>query len=87
VAKRVASRGADVALSYHQSRNEAETAAAAIRALGRRAICIQADLSTGPACEHVVEETVRQLGRLDVLVNMASMYAATKPVRRSGMAE
>jgi len=77
VAKRVASRGADVALSYNQSRREAETAAAAIRALGRRAVCIQADLSAGPACEHLVEATVRQLGRLDVLVNMASMYAAT----------
>jgi len=77
VAKRVAARGADVALSYNQSRNEAEAAAAAIRALGRRAVCIQADLSQGPACQRLVDETVRQLGRLDVLVNMASLYAAT----------
>ena len=77
VAKRVAARGADVALSYNQSRNEAETAAAGIRATGRRAVCIQADLSQGPACQQLVDETVRQLGRLDVLVNMASLYAAT----------
>ena len=77
VAKRVAARGADVALSYNQSRNEAETAAAGIRATGRRAVCIQADLSLGPACQQLVDETVRQLGRLDVLVNMASLYAAT----------
>jgi NAD(P)-dependent dehydrogenase (short-subunit alcohol dehydrogenase family) len=77
VAKRVAARGADVALSYNQSRNEAETAAAGIRATGRRAVCIQADLSQGPACAQLVDETVRQLGRLDVLVNMASLYAAT----------
>ena len=77
VAKRVAARGADVALSYNQSRNEAETAAAGIRATGRRAVCIQADLSQGPACQRLVDETVRQLGRLDVLVNMASLYAAT----------
>ena len=77
VAKRVAARGADVALSYNQSRNEAEAAAAAIRALGRRAVCIQADLSQGPACQRLVDETVRQLGRLDVLVNMASLYVAT----------
>ena len=77
VAKRVAARGADVALSYNQSRNEAETAAAGIRATGRRAVCIQADLSQGPACAQLVDETVRQFGRLDVLVNMASLYAAT----------
>jgi len=77
VAKRVAARGADVALSYNQSRNEAETAAAGIRAMGRRAVCIQADLSKGPACRQLVDETVRRLGRLDVLVNMASLYAAT----------
>jgi NAD(P)-dependent dehydrogenase (short-subunit alcohol dehydrogenase family) len=77
VAKRVAARGADVALSYNQSRNEAESAAAGIRAIGRRAVCIQADLSQGPACRQLVDETVRQLGRLDVLVNMASLYAAT----------
>jgi NAD(P)-dependent dehydrogenase (short-subunit alcohol dehydrogenase family) len=77
VAKRVAARGADVALSYNQSRNEAEAAAAGIRATGRRAACIQADLSQGPACQRLIDETVRQLGRLDVLVNMASLYAAT----------
>ena len=77
VAKRVAARGADVALSYNQSRNEAEAAAAGIRATGRRAVCIQADLSQGPACQQLVDETVRQFGRLDVLVNMASLYAAT----------
>jgi NAD(P)-dependent dehydrogenase (short-subunit alcohol dehydrogenase family) len=77
VAKRVAARGADVALSYNQSRNEAEAAAAGIRAMGRRAVCIQADLSKGPACRQLVEETVLRLGRLDVLVNMASLYVAT----------
>jgi NAD(P)-dependent dehydrogenase (short-subunit alcohol dehydrogenase family) len=77
VARRVAARGADVALSYNQSRTEAEAAAAAIRATGRRAVCIQADLAKGPACQQLVDEAVRQLGRLDVLVNMASLYAAT----------
>jgi NAD(P)-dependent dehydrogenase (short-subunit alcohol dehydrogenase family) len=77
VAKRVAARGADVALSYNQSRTEAEAAAAGIRAMGRRAVSVQADLSKGPACRHLIDETVRRLGRLDVLVNMASLYVAT----------
>ena len=77
VAKRAAARGADVALSYNQSQREAEAAAAGIRETGRRAVCIQADLSKGPACRQLVDETVRQLGRLDVLVNMASLYVST----------
>jgi len=77
VAKEAAARGADVALSYNRSREEAEAAAAGIRATGRRAVSVQADLSKGPACQRLVDETVRQLGRLDVLVNMASLYVAT----------
>lgn len=77
LASEAARRGADVALSFNRSRQEAEQAVSAIQAMGRRAICVQADLSKGPACRLLVDETVRQLGRLDVLVNMASDYAAT----------
>jgi NAD(P)-dependent dehydrogenase (short-subunit alcohol dehydrogenase family) len=77
VAVESAARGADVALSYNRSRDEAEAAAAQVRAAGRRALCIQADLSEGAACQRLVDETVRQLGRLDVLVHMASLYAST----------
>jgi NAD(P)-dependent dehydrogenase (short-subunit alcohol dehydrogenase family) len=71
-----AARGADVALSFNRSREEAEAAAGAIGALGRRAVCLQADVSDPAACDMLVADTVRQLGRLDVLVNMASRYAA-----------
>ena len=77
VAKEAAALGADVALSYNRSREAAEAAAAGIRATGRRAVSVQADLSSGPACQRLVDETVRQLGRLDVLINMASLYVAT----------
>jgi len=74
VATELARRGADVALVYRTSRTEAEETAEAIRALGRRAAVLRADLAEPHAAERVVNETVRQLGRLDVLVNMASMY-------------
>ncbi len=77
LAKAVAARGADVALSYNRSRAEADEAAAAIAGLGRRAACVRADLSDAAACNALVAETVQQLGRLDVLVNMASMYGRT----------
>jgi NAD(P)-dependent dehydrogenase (short-subunit alcohol dehydrogenase family) len=74
VATELARAGADVALVYRRSRSEADETAAAVRALGRRAAVLHADLSEPDACERVVEETVDAFGRLDVLVSMASLY-------------
>ena len=76
IARRFAEAGADVALVFNRSREEAEEAAGAIRAVGRRAILVQADVSSPPDCSRLVDSTVRELGRLDVLVNMASLYRA-----------
>src|SRR5688572_17232614 len=74
VAIELASRGADVALVYRASRDEAEATAESVRALGRRATLLQADLGDAEACARVVEQTAATLGRLDVLVNVASLY-------------
>lgn len=74
MAAELARRGADVALVYRASRTEAEETAEAIRAMGRRAAVLRADLSEPDTAERVADETVGELGRLDVLVNMASMY-------------
>ena len=71
----LAARGADVALCYRESRAEAEATAHAVVKLGRRAQLIQADLRAPADCRRAVAETVSALGRLDVLVNMASVYA------------
>lgn len=76
VAAGLARRGLDVALSYHRSSREAEQAGEAIRAAGRRAFLIRADLSDGAACARLVDDAAAALGRLDVLVSMASVYAA-----------
>ena len=74
VATELARGGADIALVYRRSRAEAEETADSLRGLGRRAVLVQADLSSPESCERVVDETVDALGRLDVLVNMASIY-------------
>ncbi len=76
VAADLARRGVDVALSYNRSTAEAEEAAEAVRAAGRRAFLIRADLRDGAACARLVNEAVGLLGRLDVLINMASVYKA-----------
>ena len=74
IAIELARRGMDVALSYQRSRTDAEEAAAEVRAAGRRAFVIHVDLSHGPDCARLVDEAVGSLGRLDLLVNMASVY-------------
>ena len=74
VASELARAGADVALVYRSSRAEAEETAAAVRAFGRRAVVLQGDLREPDTCDRIVDETVDGLGRLDILVNMASIY-------------
>ena len=77
LAKALAEHGADVALSYNQSGEEAELAAAAVRDAGRRAVCIKADLAKADDCRALVAQAATQFGRIDVLVNMASIYRST----------
>ncbi len=74
IATTVAARGAHVALSYNTSSTEAEDTARAVRAIGRRALTVKADLSDAAACAAMVDTVAKEFGRLDVLVNMASLY-------------
>lgn len=76
VARELARRGADVALAYRGSKDEAEHTAAEVRALGRRASTHVADVSKAADCEALVDGVVHALGGLDVLVNMASVYGS-----------
>jgi NAD(P)-dependent dehydrogenase (short-subunit alcohol dehydrogenase family) len=76
VAAELAARGAHVALAFKRSRNEADETAAVVRARGRRAVTIEADLSRPEECHALVEQAASELGRLDILVNMASVYAS-----------
>ncbi len=77
VAVELAKRGADVSISYARSKAEADVAVAAVRAIGRRGVALQADLTDPLQCERIVAETVAAFGRLDVLIPMASVYRAT----------
>ena len=74
VAVELARRGADIGLCYNRSRDETEKTAASIRALGRQVFMKQADLTRAADCEAFINESASALGRLDVLVNMASIY-------------
>lgn len=75
VAEALARRGMDVALCYNRSRDEADAAAGTVKNAGRRALTMQADLRQPSGCQAIVERAANELGRLDVLVNMASVYS------------
>ena len=75
VARELAARGTHVALAYNRSGDEAGQAVNAIRAHGGRAEAFQADVSRPAECRRLVDTVANGLGRLDVLVNMASVYA------------
>jgi NAD(P)-dependent dehydrogenase (short-subunit alcohol dehydrogenase family) len=76
VARALAAGGMDVALSYNRSRAEAEAAGADVVAAGRRSYVAGADLGNPDACRALVEGAAAAFGRLDVLINMASVYTA-----------
>ena len=75
VAKALAVAGYDVALSYNASRTEAEAAAADVTAAGRQSHILRANLSNPDDCRTLVDGAASAFGRLDVLVNMASVYS------------
>lgn len=77
VASTLAGAGADIALVYNRSAAEATATAAEIRDGGRRVLVIQADLADPAASRRVVDQTLAEFGRIDVLVAMASLYKPT----------
>ncbi|HUF11951.1 MAG TPA: SDR family oxidoreductase [Longimicrobiales bacterium] len=70
----LARAGADVLIDYHASEEEAGETVAQISALGREAEAIRADISDGADVKRLVAACADRFGRLDVLVNSASLF-------------
>ena len=73
IAKTLAAEGADVAITYEKSAERAAEVVAAIKALGRKGVAIQADSADVAAVQASIEKTVKELGGLDILVNNAGI--------------
>jgi glucose 1-dehydrogenase len=73
IAERFAREGADVAFDYGHDEAGANETAGAVRAAGRRAAAIKADLRDLGAINAMISDAVAKLGRLDVLVNNAGV--------------
>jgi NAD(P)-dependent dehydrogenase (short-subunit alcohol dehydrogenase family) len=73
-----AREGADVAINYHPSEEpDAQEVITLIQKEGRKGVAIPGDIRDEEFCQRLVEEAVRALGGLDILVNNAA-YQQTK---------
>lgn len=73
VAVLFAREGADVAIVFLPAEKpDAEETRRAVEAEGRRAVLLPGDVTSAKFCKRAVEQTVKKLGRLDVLVNNAA---------------
>ncbi len=73
----LADRGASIAMTYHTSREAIERTVALVETRGLRGLAVAADLAEADQAERAVRQVVAAFGRLDVLVNMASIYRRT----------
>ena len=73
IALALAGAGADVAVNYRVQAEAAESVAQSIRALGRKVIVVQGDVSLSADVERVVSTTEKRLGPIGILVNNAGI--------------
>ena len=86
IVKRLAKEGADVALTYVSKPDEANKVAEAAKALGVRAVAIQADASNAEAVVKAVEQAAKEFGGIDILVNNAGV-AMMAPIDSFSLAD
>jgi pteridine reductase len=78
VADALAERGYALVIHYRTSQSDADAAVARYRSQGVAAIALQADLSDETAIAELVQKTLAEYGRLDVLVHCAADFSAKR---------
>ena len=73
----LAARGAAVAMTFHTSRATIEQTIADVQSAGSQGLALAADLTQSAQADRAVEQVVERFGRLDALVNMASVFRRT----------
>ncbi|OGN88402.1 MAG: 3-oxoacyl-[acyl-carrier-protein] reductase [Chloroflexi bacterium GWC2_73_18] len=70
---RLAEQGADVAFSYRGNAEAAREVTAAVEAMGRRALAVQADVTDPASAEALIGAAIEAFGKVDILVNNAGI--------------
>lgn len=78
VAVAMANEGADIAIAYLDEHEDAAETVRAVEAEGRRCVSVAGDIGDLEFCARLVADTVRQFGRLDILVNNAAEQHETE---------
>ncbi len=68
-----AKEGADVVIVYLNEHADAQETASAVRKYGREVLAIATDIASEENCEKVIQQTIKQFGKLDILVNNAAV--------------
>ena len=76
IALSMAEAGADVVVNYQSNKDGAEQTASEVRAKGRNAMLVQADVKDLSSVKAMVDQAVKVLGKVDILVNNAGIYSA-----------
>jgi len=84
IARKLAEGGADVAVNYYNSHDEAEALCAEIRALGRRAVAIQGSVGVPDSVDEIFAEFGKHFDRIDIVVSNAAS-GVLKPVMDMGL--
>jgi len=71
----LAEAGVDICIHYRSSKQAAEQTCSELKALGRKSIAVSADLSDShKAAELIIAQTIAEFGRVDILINSASIF-------------
>ncbi len=77
IARSFADAGADVAITYNTSQEQAEIALADLKSRTKRAMALPCDVQDPECVNATVSKVISEFGRLDVLVNNAAVYETT----------
>jgi 3-oxoacyl-[acyl-carrier protein] reductase len=74
IAKSLAAEGASVVVHYASSKSGADAVVDAIASAGGKAVAVRADVSKATEAQGLIDATIRNFGRLDILVNNSGVY-------------
>jgi NAD(P)-dependent dehydrogenase (short-subunit alcohol dehydrogenase family) len=82
VAIAYANQGADIVIVYYNENKDAENTKAIIDGIGRKCTLINGDISDPNFCNNVLEKTISEYGKIDILVNNAAVQYESTDIKQ-----